>query len=158
MNCSTVAVMGLLFLSDCLQWLTIAVVLITSVWYYCVYKYSFWKMKGVKFIKPTFPFGNMRDIILLRKPIAEVIKELYDEFPEEPYVGIYRFLSPMLLIRDPELIKQVMVKGFSFCQVQYWNLNSFWSFACAFRDSLTILLKQLIVASCLSLFSQVAAP
>jgi hypothetical protein len=111
--------MGLLFLSDCLQWLTIAVVLITSVWYYCAYKYSFWKKKGVKFIKPTFPFGNMRDIILLRKPIAEVIKELYDEFPEEPYVGIYRFLSPMLLIRDPGLIKQVMVKGFSFCQVQY---------------------------------------
>jgi hypothetical protein len=67
-------------------------------------------------------------------------------------------LSPMLLIRDPGLIKQVMVKGFSFCQVQYWNLNSFWSFACAFRDSLTVLLKQLIIASCLSLFSQVAAP
>ena len=117
MNCSTVSVMGLLFLSDCLQWLTIAVVLIMSVWYYCVYKYSFWKEKGVKFMKPTFPFGNMRDLILLRKPRAEVIKELYDEFPEEPYVGLYQFLSPMLLIRDPELIKQVMVKDFSYCQV-----------------------------------------
>ena len=109
--------MGLLFLSDCLLWLTIAVVLITSVWYYCAYKYSFWKKKGVKFIKPTIPFGNMRDAILLRKPLAEVMKKLYDEFPEEPYVGIYQFLSPMLLIRDPELIKQVMVKDFSYSQV-----------------------------------------
>jgi len=108
--------MGLLFLSDCLQWLTIAVVLIMSVWYYCVDKYSFWKEKGVKFKKPTFPFGNMRDIILLRKPLAEVIKKLYDEFPEEPYVGIYQFLSPLLLIRDPELIKHVMVKDFSYFQ------------------------------------------
>jgi hypothetical protein len=109
--------MGLMFLPDCLQWITIAVVLIMSVWYYCVYKYSFWKEKGVKFVKPTFPFGNMRDIILVRKPKAEVVKKLYDEFPEEPYIGIYEFLSPMLLIRDPELIKQVMVKDFSYCQV-----------------------------------------
>lgn len=108
--------MGLLFLSDCLQWLTISVVLVISVWYYCVYKYSFWKEKGVKFVKPNFPFGNMRDTILLRKPLAEVMKKLYDEFPEEPYVGIYQFLRPMLLIRDPELIKQVMVKDFSYCQ------------------------------------------
>jgi len=82
-----------------------------------VYKYSFWKEKGVKFMKPTFPFGNMRDIILLRKPKAEVIKEFYDEFPEEPYAGIYEFLSPILLIRDPELIKQVMLKDFSYFQV-----------------------------------------
>jgi len=59
----------------------------------------------------------MGDTILQRKPIAKVVKKLYDEFPEEPYVGIYQFLSPMLLIRDPELIKQVMVKDFSYCQV-----------------------------------------
>jgi cytochrome P450 family 6 len=116
-NCSTVPVMGLLFQSYCLQWLAIAVVLITSVWYYCVYKYSFWKKKGVKFMKPRFPFGNMRDAILLRKPATEVIKKLYDEFPEEPYFGTYQFFSPILLIRDPELIKQVMVKDFSYCQV-----------------------------------------
>jgi len=109
--------MGLLFLSDCLQWLTIAVVLIKSVWYYCLTKYSFWKEKGVKFMKPTFPFGNMRDLILLRKPRAEVIKELYDEFPEEPYVGIYEYLRPMFLVRDTELIKQLMVKDFSYCQL-----------------------------------------
>jgi len=82
-----------------------------------MYKYSFWKEKGVKFMKPMFPFGNVRDRILLRKPLAEAIKKLYDEFPEEPYVGLYQFLSPMLLIRDPELIKQVMVKDFSYCQV-----------------------------------------
>jgi cytochrome P450 family 6 len=109
--------MGLLSLSECLQWLTITVVLITSVWYYCVYKYSFWKKKGVKFMKPTFPFGNMRDVILLHKPLAEVIKKFYDEFPEEPYVGIYLCLSPLLLIRDPKLIKQVLVKDFSYFQV-----------------------------------------
>jgi hypothetical protein len=110
--------MGLLFQSDCLQWLAIAVVLITSMWYYCVSKYSFWKKKGVKFIKPIIPFGNMADAILMRKSSAEIMKELYDQFPEEPYFGIYVFLKPALFIRDPELIKQVMVKDFSYCQVE----------------------------------------
>jgi hypothetical protein len=68
-------------------------------------------------MKPTLPFGNMGDAILLRKSSAEMMKKLYDQFPEEPYVGIYQFLRPLLLIRDPELIKQVMVKDFSYCQV-----------------------------------------
>jgi hypothetical protein len=110
--------MGLLFLSSSLQWLAVAVVLFTSVWYYFMFKYSFWKKKGVRFIKPVIPFGNITNLILLRKAVAEVMKELYDKFPEEPYVGIYELLNPMLLIRDTELIKQVMVKDFSHFQVQ----------------------------------------
>lgn len=112
----TVSVMGLLFLSSSLQWLAVAVVLFTSVWYYFMFKYSFWKKKGVRFIKPVIPFGNITNLILLRKAVAEVMKELYDKFPEEPYVGIYELLNPMLLIRDTELIKQVMVKDFSHFQ------------------------------------------
>jgi len=68
-------------------------------------------------MKPKFPFGNMKDAFLLRKPPAEMMKKLYDEFPEEPYVGVYQLLRPMLLIRDPELIKQVMVKDFAYFQV-----------------------------------------
>jgi hypothetical protein len=53
-------------------------------------------------------------------------------------------LSPILFIRDPELIKQVMVKDFSYCQVQYWNLNSFWLFVCAFMASFARILKQVL--------------
>jgi cytochrome P450 family 6 len=106
------------FLSNSMPWLALGCVLFTSVWYYFRFKYSFWKKKGVKFINPVIPFGNVTDVILLRKALAEVRNELYEKFPQEPYVGIYECLTPVLLIRDTELIKQVMVKDFAHFQVQ----------------------------------------
>jgi hypothetical protein len=113
-----VSVMGLLFETNCLEWLSIVIILITSVWYYFQTEYSFWRRKGVRFIPPIMPFGNIKDMILLRKAIGEMFKALYDAFPDEPFVGTYELTKPMLIIRDPELIKRVTVKDFSYFQVQ----------------------------------------
>ena len=35
------------------------------------------------------------------------------DYPDEEMVGIYRGTSPVLLLRDPELIKEVTTKSFS---------------------------------------------
>jgi hypothetical protein len=110
--------MGLLFETSFLEWLSIVIILFTSVWYYFKSKYSFWEKRGVIFIAPIIPFGNIKDLVLLRKSSAEVVKEFYDAFPEERFVGLYEAMNPMFLIRDPELIKHVMVKDFSHFQVQ----------------------------------------
>jgi hypothetical protein len=120
-----VSVMGLNSATTFLEWFSMFIILITSVWWYFKSKYNFWKKKGVKFITPVIPFGNIRDVFLLRKPTAEVVKEFYDAFPEERFVGLYEAMNPLILIRDPELIKHVMVKDFSHFQVQYWNLVQF---------------------------------
>lgn len=109
--------MGLLFAASLLEWLSIFIIVCTSVWYYFKSKYSFWKTKGVRFITPAIPFGNLKDMILLRKSTTEMTKEFYDAFPEERFVGLYEGMKPMILIRDLELIKHVMVKDFSHFQV-----------------------------------------
>jgi hypothetical protein len=113
-----VSVMGLLFETSSVEWLAIVIMLFTSVWYYFRSEYSFWKRKGVRFISPVIPFGNIKDMILLRKATGEMLKVLYDVFPEEPFVGTYELTKPMLIIRDPELIKRVTVKDFPYFQVQ----------------------------------------
>ncbi|XP_017770242.1 PREDICTED: cytochrome P450 9e2-like [Nicrophorus vespilloides] len=41
-----------------------------------------------------------------------MIKNLYSAFPNHRYAGIYQMTQPMLMIRDPELIKQLAVKDF----------------------------------------------
>jgi hypothetical protein len=112
-----VSVMGLLFEACFLEWLSLFFIIYISVLYYFKSKYSFWKTKGVRFITTEIPFGSIKDLIVLRKSTTEITKEFYDAFPEERFVGFYEGIKPMILIRDLELIKHVMVKDFSHFQV-----------------------------------------
>ena len=39
--------------------------------------------------------------------------QLYQAFPEEKMVGMYEFMTPTLVLRDLELIENVLVSNFS---------------------------------------------
>ncbi|KAF5288529.1 hypothetical protein FQA39_LY15397 [Lamprigera yunnana] len=41
-----------------------------------------------------------------------IIEDAYKNYPNNRYVGFYQFMKPMLLIRDPELIKDITIKDF----------------------------------------------
>ncbi|XP_063628842.1 cytochrome P450 6B4-like [Cydia splendana] len=49
---------------------------------------------------------------LRRENIAIVFKKIYEAYPNEKVVGVYRMTTPDLLIRDPDIVKQVMIKDF----------------------------------------------
>jgi len=44
--------------------------------------------------------------------IGIVFKNLYNKFKGEPYFGAWIFFRPTLVVRDPELIKNIFVKDF----------------------------------------------
>ncbi|XP_044258700.1 cytochrome P450 9e2-like [Tribolium madens] len=74
--------------------------------------FDYWKKRGVKYVKP-FPFaGNLLPTLLKSKSTAELIQDLYNVFPNERFVGIFQFNTPILLVRDPELIKLITIKNF----------------------------------------------
>ena len=41
-------------------------------------------------------------------------RDLYEKFPQSRFAGVYTMHSPTVMIRDPELIKLVLVKDFSY--------------------------------------------
>ena len=54
--------------------------------------------------------------VLKGKCINEVVRAacVFDrQFEKQPFVGMYKFLEPVLLVRDPECIRDVFVKNFS---------------------------------------------
>ncbi|PSN42710.1 hypothetical protein C0J52_14300 [Blattella germanica] len=67
----------------------------------------------IKQLKPIPLFGNYMGILLGRKSLSEFFEESYNKFPEEPYFGVYELTRPVLLVRDPELIKHILVTDFS---------------------------------------------
>ncbi|XP_063988701.1 probable cytochrome P450 6a13 [Diachasmimorpha longicaudata] len=80
---------------------------------YLTATFDYWLKLKVPFRKPAILFGNFRDLLLFRKSQAEGIKEMYNWFPNSRFFGVFRVRSPILILRDPELIKAIYVKDFS---------------------------------------------
>ncbi|KAF5291120.1 hypothetical protein FQA39_LY14362 [Lamprigera yunnana] len=56
-------------------------------------------------------FGNVYAIITLKKSISTFLEDIYNQ-TVEPFFGFFIFNQPILFIRDPDLIKSVLIKDF----------------------------------------------
>jgi cytochrome P450 family 6 len=74
--------------------------------------FNFWHKLGVPYIKTTPFVGNLKDCALQKTTIGEQLQRIYNEHSDKPYVGIFTFDEPSLLIRDLELVKNIVVKDF----------------------------------------------
>ena len=93
--------------------LCIVVAIFVFLYYYSSSKHEFWKNQGVKGPKPNFFLGNFADILLNRLAPGEFAKNIYEEFSDESMVGVYARNKPILILRDPEFIKDVLIKDFN---------------------------------------------
>ncbi|XP_063537295.1 cytochrome P450 6B6-like [Cydia strobilella] len=94
--------------------ITIAIVLIVLValYLYNVRTFDYWEKRGVKHDKPVLLFGNNADNYLMRKSVTEKAVEMYWKYPNERIVGFFRSTRPELVIRDPEIVKHLLVSDF----------------------------------------------
>ncbi|KYN13096.1 Cytochrome P450 6k1 [Trachymyrmex cornetzi] len=101
-------------LTDCwaLDGIIILTILIITAYLYMTRNFKYWKKRGVLEITPTPFVGNFMECLLLRKAPAY----FYDRAKGEPYVGFYILDKPILLLRDHEIIKSILIKDFNiFC-------------------------------------------
>ncbi|XP_023705443.1 probable cytochrome P450 6a14 [Cryptotermes secundus] len=103
------------FLSDSLLLdVGILVACVLSVVYsYFNCSFTYWKKRNVPYVEPCFPFGNFKEVTLMRKDFGYLIRDIYSRFEGHRYGGMYIFDKPQLFPRDPDLIKDVLVKDFS---------------------------------------------
>jgi cytochrome P450 family 6 len=92
--------------------LGVMVILLGTLYVYFKNKFNYWKKRGVLYLKPSFPFGNCVDIVLMRKSFGEAYTKHYKMFTGNKCGGIYFVHRPQLLIRDPDVIKNILVKDF----------------------------------------------
>jgi cytochrome P450 family 6 len=105
--------MGFLFATLYLDVVTLVACLITAVYVYFRYKFSYWKKRNAPYVEPQFPFGNFKDVLFLRKTIGEQFRDLYRELDGEKFGGMFTLTQPGFIFRDPDIIKSVLVKDFS---------------------------------------------
>ncbi|XP_049830256.1 cytochrome P450 6a2-like [Schistocerca gregaria] len=99
------------------SWGTEMLALLTTIFVilYVTFKinYTYWKKKGLPYLEPTFPLGNGWNTTLMRKNPSEDLRDIYLETDGKDVVGIYALNYPVLIVRDPELIKTILVKDFN---------------------------------------------
>jgi len=75
--------------------------------------FTYWKKRNIPYVQPIFPFGNFADALFLRKTIGQVHQSIYKKLEGNKYGGIYTFTEPRFMVRDPDVIKNILVKDFS---------------------------------------------
>jgi len=88
-------------------------VIFFALYFHFTRNFNFWQKLGIPYVKPTPFVGNLKDCVLLKTTIGEQLQRIYNEHSDKLYVGIFSFDKPSLLIRDLELVKNIMVKDFN---------------------------------------------
>ncbi|XP_061726405.1 cytochrome P450 6B2-like [Cydia pomonella] len=87
------------------------------------HKYNYWAIRGVKHEK-CFPlFGTIFRVITQQICLSEYVAELYHKYPKEQLVGFSICGMNALVVRDPELIKQVLATDFQHFYPRALNPN-----------------------------------
>lgn len=90
----------------------LAIILFIFVYFYGTRNHKYWEKKGVKCPQPVPIFGNFFWQFFQKISLTDAFSEFYWRFPDEKFVGLYISNVPALVIRDPQLIKHVLVTDF----------------------------------------------
>lgn len=89
-------------------------IIVLLVYLYSGYQLNYWKRRGVPQLKSTVKiFGDFMNGTLFRTAPGYHLGDIYREAPSDaPFIGFYIFHKPCLLLKDPGIIKHIMIRDF----------------------------------------------
>jgi cytochrome P450 family 6 len=85
-------------------------------YFYLTQVYVYWKKRGVPFLEPSFPVGNALEMILAKRTTGDVYRDFYRKLSGYKFAGLYQIHRPVLLLMDPDLIKNILIRDFGHFQ------------------------------------------
>ncbi|CAG9860683.1 unnamed protein product [Phyllotreta striolata] len=93
------------------MWELLAVLLVAFHWF-CIRPHKYWRNKGVHQGKSLWLLGDAWGFVFRLHSFAELLQYLYKKFPQRRYYGAYLFNYPILVVKDPDLIKEITIRDF----------------------------------------------
>uniref|UniRef100_A0AAG5D7X0 Cytochrome P450 n=1 Tax=Anopheles atroparvus TaxID=41427 RepID=A0AAG5D7X0_ANOAO len=95
------------------MWFHLAVLALLAAAYWVRQRLSYWQRRGVAFVEPSFPQGNLGGLGKTRH-MSQVLQACYDQLKGRgPFGGVHFFINPVALLIDLDLVKAVLVKDFA---------------------------------------------
>nr|UUB32703.1 cytochrome P450 CYP9Z52 [Dendroctonus valens] len=93
-------------------WLILLITLAVLIWFRFLKPMNHFIKMGVKQSKPWPLVGDQWRTVFRQISFLESVEYYYNMFPGTRYSGFYQFSIPTLVIKDPDLLKQITVKDF----------------------------------------------
>ncbi|PSN55897.1 Cytochrome P450 6a2 [Blattella germanica] len=74
--------------------------------------FLYWKKRDVPYLEPSFPFGNLKGFLTFKRSMGEAYADIYRKLGDVPMGGAFMVHRPVLILKDPELIRNFLVKDF----------------------------------------------
>ncbi|CAG9771176.1 unnamed protein product [Ceutorhynchus assimilis] len=96
------------------NWLTLSILLLLCLTCHLYFKNLnlYWKIRNVPYEKPYFLAGSLWNVFSGKRQIGKHLGDLYKKF-HGPYFGIFIFGKPYLVLRSPEIIKNIAIRDFN---------------------------------------------
>lgn len=95
--------------------LTLLLVLVTTLTLFLRKQFRYWtQYKTVPSVPGQIFSGNFRDFIQFKTNFNYHLKTIYDDpkFADAPVIGVYDMYKPGLLIKDPDIVKSILIRDF----------------------------------------------
>lgn len=102
--------------------LALLIFIITLIFHYIRRVYSYWSLLGFPEVKAHIPTGCMLPFVKKKTTAALAISDTYYE-SSAPFVGIYIFFLPKLMIRDLELLRRILIHDFEYFTDRDFHIN-----------------------------------
>jgi cytochrome P450 family 6 len=91
----------------------VLIILTTLLYWFIKRQYTYWQNFNIPSMKAEFPFGNLKTIVKKEGSFGTSIYDIYKKRSSDPFLGIYLFFRPAILVNDPVLIKNILVNDFT---------------------------------------------
>ncbi|CAH1155387.1 unnamed protein product [Phaedon cochleariae] len=97
-------------------WIILITLSLVLIHYLMTKNFDYWRNRSVPGPHPWPLVGNIGPSFIGRRSTGEIIKEIYRKYEGFPFVGIFRATTPVLLVRDPDFVKKIIVRDFKHFQ------------------------------------------
>ncbi|KAF5285370.1 hypothetical protein FQR65_LT13260 [Abscondita terminalis] len=77
-----------------------------------IWPLRYWKERHVKYVSAIPIFGSCLSLLTRQRSNIDFFNYVYNKYPNERYVGMFLMTEPVLVIRDPNLFKEIFIKEF----------------------------------------------
>jgi cytochrome P450 family 6 len=112
-----------IFGSLLLQAGALTTIILAAIYIYIKSSYSYWTKLGIPIYNPVVPFGNFSETFAKNIGLQALLLQFYKAFEGHKLGGLYGLTSKFLLVRDPDLIRDILVKDFDHFHDRGVNMN-----------------------------------